>query len=191
VQPEMKRRTFVTGVIRTAAAAAITVVQVPAWAQQRVYLTEQQALKLVFPKADRVVKDDKELTPADASAIEKRLGYRLSSRSQRVYRAEIGGQTDGYAMIVEEIGKEQFITFVVGINPDFKVRRVALMVFRESRGAEVEDVRFTNQFRGKSGKDAIVIGVDVIGITGATLSSRAFCRGVKKAILICEAFYKS
>ncbi len=187
----MKRREFVVGILRGTGAAAISFTPLPVWAQQRVYLTEEQALKLVFPKADRILAEDKELSEAQAVAIEQRLRYRLASRRQRVYRAESSGQTTGYAMIVNEVGKEQFITFIVGINPDFKVRRVALMVFRESRGGEVQDTRFANQFKGKSDKDPIAIGVDVIGITGATLSSRAFCRGVKKALLICETLYKS
>jgi Na+-translocating ferredoxin:NAD+ oxidoreductase RnfG subunit len=92
-------------------------------------------------------------------------------------------------MILDEIGKDMPITFVVGVTPDFRIRRVALMVFRESRGAEVEDTRFTNQFRGKSARVRLAVGGDIVGVTGATLSSRAFCRGAKKALAICQAVY--
>ena len=63
------------------------------------------------------------------------------------------------------------------------------MVFRETRGWEVQDARFSNQFNGKTSKDRLLVGSDIVGITGATLSAQAFCRGTKKAIALCEIVY--
>jgi Na+-translocating ferredoxin:NAD+ oxidoreductase RnfG subunit len=162
----------------------------PLLGQQRVYLTEQQALKLIFPHSEQVLEEDHDLTPEQERTVALALRYRLASRTQRVWRGVTAGRTDGYAMILNEIGKEQYITFVVGITPEFRVLRVALMVFRENRGGEVEDARFTNQFRGKASSDRLMIGADINGITGATLSSQAFCRGTKKALVICETLYR-
>jgi len=185
----MKRRTFITHMIaNTAVALAGRATAV--FAQNRVYLTEEQAVRLTFPKSEKVVKETQVLSDDQLQKVEKGLRFRLGSRSVTVYRGESSGETDGYAMVANEIGKDQFITFIVGIRPDFKVQRVALMVFRESRGWEVEDPRFTDQFHGKSGKDRLLISSDIEGVTGATLSSRAFCRGTKKALLICEAIYR-
>jgi Na+-translocating ferredoxin:NAD+ oxidoreductase RnfG subunit len=143
-----------------------------------------------LPSSAKVVKEERDLTDEQLHAVEKTLGTRLQSRAQVIYCGETNSATDGYAMIANEIGKEQFITFVVGITKEFKVQRVALMVFRESRGWEVEDPRFTGQFRGKTSRDRLLVGADIIGITGATLSARAFSRGTKKALAICEALYK-
>jgi hypothetical protein len=159
-------------------------------AQQRVYLSEQQALKLVFPHSEQVLIEDHDLTPEQERSIALSLRYRLASRTQRVWRSITAGRTDGYAMILNEIGKEQYITFITGITPEFRVLRVALMVFRENRGGEVEDARFTNQFRGKNSSDRLMVGADINGVTGATLSSQAFCRGTKKALAICETLYR-
>lgn len=173
-----------------AAGAALLGDVFPALAQQRVYLNEQQALKLVFPRSEQVLAEDHDLTAEQERSIALSLRYRLASRSQRIWRGTTGEHTDGYAMVLNEIGKEQYITFIVGIKPDFRVQRVALMVFRESRGGEVEDARFTNQFRGKTSSDRLLIGADINGITGATLSSQALCRGTKKALAICETLYR-
>jgi Na+-translocating ferredoxin:NAD+ oxidoreductase RnfG subunit len=181
------RRQFVVRILQgsgTWAAASL-----PVFAQQRVYLTEEQALHLVFPASEHVLKEEKILTAAQQADIERRLRARLDGPSQRVYRGETGGRADGYGMIVDEIGRDQAITFIVGIGPDLKVKKVALMVFRETRGWEVQDARFTNQFRGRTARDPLQVGADIIGISGATLSSRAFCRGTRKALLICEALY--
>jgi len=187
-QGRMKRRTFVTQII--SGAAALTSSARRAFAQERRYLTEEQALKLVFPSSAKIVKETKELSDEQLQAVQKALGVRLQSRTQTFYRGESNGATDGYAMIANEIGKEQFITFIVGVTKEFKIQCVALMVFRESRGGEVADSRFTGQFRGKIVRDRFLVGSDIVGITGATLSARAFGRGARKALLLCEALYK-
>lgn len=183
----MIRRRFVTRLIQGGGAAFLSD---QLWAQQRLYLNEQQALKLVFPHSEQILAEDHDLTPEQEHTIALALRYRLASRTQRVWRGVAVGRTDGYAMILNEIGKEQYITFIVGITPEFRVLRVALMVFRESRGWEVEDARFANQFRGKTSSDRLVVGADINGITGATLSSQALCRGTKKALVICETLYR-
>lgn len=183
----MIRRRFVTRLIQGGGACLLGDAL---WAQQRVYLNEQQALKLVFPHSGQVLAEDHDLTPEEERTIALALSYRLASRAQRVWRGITDGHTDGYAMILNEVGKEQYITFIAGVTPEFRVLRVALMVFRENRGWEVEDARFTNQFRGKSSADRLLVGADINGITGATLSSQAFCRGTKKALVICETLYR-
>ena len=185
----MRRREFITHIVT--GTIALTATRGQAVAQERRYLTEEQALRQAFPGSEHIVRDEKQLSDDQLQTVEKALGIRLRSRTQAVYRAETRGATDGYAMIANEVGKEQFITFLVAMNRQFKVLRVTLLVFRESRGWEVEDRRFSDQFRGKTSSDRLLVGSDIIGVTGATLSSRAFCRGIKKALVICEALYKN
>ena len=183
----MKRRRFISYVI---APIALTALDEAARGQVRQYLTEDRALKLVFPRSQNIRSENQSLSPVQRASVERKLRYRLAAGTYRIYLGETGDSVDGYAMIMNEVGKEEPITFIVGVTPEFRVSRIALMVFRESRGWEVEDARFTNQFRGKSAGDALQVGVDVVGVTGATLSSRAFCKGAKKAVALCEAFYR-
>lgn len=186
----MKRRTFLTHVMTGLTLSTVSSAEpLLAW-QERKYLSLDQALKLVFPTTGSVHKEDFTLSDTQAASVEQIIRLKLSSHAVTVFRGETNGTTDGYALVANEIGKDQYITFIVGISRDFKVQRVALMVFRETRGWEVEDPRFTNQFRGKTAKDRLLIGSDIIGITGATLSSRAFCRGTKKALAVCETLYR-
>jgi FAD:protein FMN transferase len=158
--------------------------------QTRQYLREDQALRLVFPRVQSIRAEEHTLTGQQRAGVEHQLRYRLAQDRYRVYLGESNGVVEGYALILNEIGKEEFITFIVSVTPQFRVHRVALMVFRESRGWEVEDPRFTNQFRGKSANDPLQVNVDIVGVTGATLSCRALCKGTKKAVALCEAFYR-
>jgi Na+-translocating ferredoxin:NAD+ oxidoreductase RnfG subunit len=184
----MKRRQFIVGF--TAGVAALGVAAPAAFAQDRRYLSQDQALRLVFPSSQRIARENYTLTAAQLAAVQNALRVRLATDTQTIFRGVSNDATDGYAMILDEIGKDQPITFIVGVTPDYHVSRVALMVFRETRGWEVEDARFTNQFRGKTLRNRIAVGSDIVGVTGATLSSRAFCRGARKALAICEAIFQ-
>lgn len=187
----MDRRVFIKKLMVTSIAVSPLIAHPETiWAQEKVYMTEEQALKMIFAKSERIVKEEKILSNELRPKVEVALGARLSTDKHLIYRGETAGSTDGYAMILNELGKDQFITFIVGVSNQFKIQKIALMVFRETRGWEVKDARFTNQFVNKTTKDRLLVGADIVGITGATLSVRAFCRGSKKALLLCEALYK-
>lgn len=184
----MQRRKFITKLITGVGGAALTATPLTVWAQERVFLNPDQALKTIFPSSEKISTESKQLTEDQLKKITATLRTPIS-KDQVFFHATTGGVTDGYAMIVNEIGKDQYITFIVGLTPQFKVSRVALMIFRETRGWEVQDARFCNQFKNKSSRDRLLIGADIVGITGATLSARAFCRGTKKALVLCETIY--
>jgi electron transport complex protein RnfG len=152
-------------------------------------LTEQQALKIALPKSESVVTEAKALTSQQRDELQKRSGLRLPEREYKFFIGKSKGESDGYALVMNEIGKHEFITFIVGINPKGEVGDVVVMEYRESRGGEVREQRFLRQFHGKRQKDAIQVNKDIVNYTGATLSSYAIARGVKKALLLVETFY--
>jgi hypothetical protein len=78
---------------------------------------------------------------------------------------------------------------MVGMTPEGEVLDVAVMVFRESRGWEVKEKRFLRQFHNKRASDPIQIDRDIINYSGATLSSKAIARGVKRALLLLQELY--
>jgi FAD:protein FMN transferase len=77
----------------------------------------------------------------------------------------------------------------VGVSPRGKVLEVAVMEYRESRGSEVKERRFLSQFRGKTSSDPIRVNQDIVNYTGATLSSYAIARGVRRALALTHLFY--
>ena len=89
----MERRTFVTNLIT--GALAVSAASRPIRAQERRYLTEEQALRLALPSSAKIARDQRELTDEQLHAVEKTLGTRLQSRTQVIYRGETQGATDG------------------------------------------------------------------------------------------------
>jgi hypothetical protein len=149
----------------------------------QVYLGEAEAIKVVF--ADMAVQRQK-VTPtaAQRTMIERHLGRRLPERDVTFLVGRKGGHVDGYGLILEEVGKHDPITFIVGISPDLRVKDVAVMVFRERRGDGIKRRRFLQQFPGKGPADKLMLTHDIIPITGSTMSSVAVTAGVKRALAL-------
>ncbi|NUO08400.1 MAG: FAD:protein FMN transferase [Candidatus Brocadia sp.] len=157
--------------------------------QLQTYLTEEQALNLVFPECEEIVTDEFLMTPEEKSHLEKLLSRRLYEDGFRVYIGKEKGVVQGYAIITEEIGKFHPFTFIVGVAPDGKISTIAVLVYRESRGGEIARKRFLYQFIGKSFKNPIHINKDIINVTGATMSVQYMCAGVKKILAVINEYY--
>ena len=159
--------------------------------QLQVYLTEEQALDLVFPECDEIAIDEFLMNAEEKLNLEKLLGRRLYEDGFKVYIGKNKGTIQGYAITTEEIGKFHPFTFIVGVKPNGKISNIAVLVYRESRGGEIVRKRFLYQFIGKSFKDPIRINKDVINVTGATMSVQCMCAGVRKVLAVVDEYYLS
>ena len=135
-------------------------------AQEGIFLKEEEAPKAVFPEAAsferRVIRSSEVLK----TKIQQRLGRTKTS-----------------------IWEDSYVTFIVGVGVDRKIKDAALMVYREAYGGEVRDRRFLQQYRGKQLSDPLLPFRDIQNISGATMSVEAIGRGSKKALALVEAIY--
>jgi len=169
------------------ASAVMAASAVPAAGE--VYLNEAQALAIILGQQAIVRKEQKTLDETLRTKLERSSNLRFPEASYTFFIATQAGQAEKYAIQMNEIGKTEPITFMVGMSPEGKVTEVVIMVFRENRGWEVREKRFLNQFRGKMLRNSIRVDEDIINYTGATLSSKAVARGVKRALFLLDTFY--
>jgi len=160
-----------------------------AQAQTTVYLKPSEALKLIFQGSQEVIKEDHTVTDEVRKEAAEKLGYDLPKTSYTFFLGRTNGKVDGYALIDEQIGKVEPITFVTRISPAGQVDAVEVMVYRESHGGEVASRRFLNQFKRKGLNDELRLHGDIINVTGATLSSQALVVGVRRALALWQIFY--
>src|SRR5712664_2438548 len=153
------------------------------------YLHEAQALAIILGEKAVVRKEQKTLDEALRTKLERSSNLRFPESSYTFFIAAQAEQAEKYAIQMNEIGKTEPITFMVGMSPEGKVTEVVIMIFRENRGWEVKEKRFLNQFRGKTLRNSIRVDEDIINYTGATLSSKAVARGVKRALFLLDTFY--
>jgi electron transport complex protein RnfG len=90
----------------------------------------------------------------------------------------------GKAIAVSPRGYSGPIDMMVGIDEKGKVSGVKILSHRETPGlgANIVKPQFLGQFKGKSLKDPIEPKKDIDALTGATISSKAACKGVKDAL---------
>ncbi len=154
-----------------------------------VFMSEDEAVKIVFPKSQHIRKEVIQLTPDKKDLIEQRIGWKFPEQAFEVYIGETGDKIDGYAMVHNTIGKHKHMTYMVGVDAKGACADVELLVFRESRGSEVGRKRFNVQYEGKTVLDPIRINKDIINITGATMSVRSMSAGIKRVLVLVDEFY--
>lgn len=153
------------------------------------FMTEEEAVKTILPKSQRVHKELIRLTPEKKELIEQRIGWKFPEESFELYIGETGDTIDGYAMIHNTIGKYKHMTYMVGVDPKGTCTDVELLVFRDAKGSEVGKKRFNSQYDGRTVSDPIRINKDIINISGATMSVRSMSAGVKRVLVLVDEFY--
>lgn len=154
-----------------------------------VFMSEEEAVKIMLPKSERIRKEVLALTQEKKELIEQRIGWKFPEQSFEVFIGESGDTIDGYAMVHNTIGKHKHMTYMVGVDAKGACSDVELLVFREARGSEVGRKRFNVQYEGKTVLDPIRINKDIINITGATMSVRSISAGVKRVLVLIDEFY--
>jgi len=156
---------------------------------EEIYLTPDEAAKLMFPNSDLIKKEVLTITPQQKNQIQTLIGWNFNETSFDCFIGETQGKIDGWALIQNTIGKHKPMTYMVGINLQGEATNVEVLVYRESRGNEVRTKRFNYQYQGKNLHDPIRINRDIINISGATMSVRSMSAGVKRALVIVDQIY--
>lgn len=151
----------------------------------KVFLSQEEALELAFPGADRIEEKVYILTAAQKAAIEKQSRSELDSELATLYSGYKDDQRMGYAFIDVHTVRTLPEAFMVVLEPEGKVRSLYVLAFYEPT-EYMPTKRWYRQFDGKSLADPLRVGRDVHGVVGATLSTRAVTRSVRRVLAIYD-----
>jgi Na+-translocating ferredoxin:NAD+ oxidoreductase RnfG subunit len=167
-----------------------------------VLLSQDQALKQMFPDAAKVTPEVHVLTAEQAEAAKAQLGgkwtlYQSGSKEENLKEVDsltfyIGmkdGKKTGAALIEVQPGKWGPVKYIVALDLAGKVMNLAVMSYVEQRGRPIATRRFLDQFVGKTSENPIMVGKDIDAISGATISSRATAFAVKKVVVLYETVF--
>lgn len=117
----------------------------------------------------------------------------LPGAKSEIYEGYAGGQAVGLAVKIAPRGYSGEIVMLVGVDPELRIKGMKILSQRETPGLgnNVEKPKFQKQFIGKGVKDTIEPKKDIDAITGATISSRAVCDGVKTVLKDSEQYRKA
>jgi Na+-translocating ferredoxin:NAD+ oxidoreductase RnfG subunit len=162
--------------------AAVVVTAIVAPAQVTVaatYLSVEAAQRALFPAAQSF--DELTLAPSAAqlAAIAAAAGVQAQHGELRVWAARSGNVVLGHVFVDNVIGREDFITYAVGIDAHGALLPVEILDYRESHGGEIRNKRWLAQFEGRAAESDLAFRTDIKNIAGATLSSEHVTAGVR------------
>jgi Na+-translocating ferredoxin:NAD+ oxidoreductase RnfG subunit len=185
IHSSLERRKFLVGLL----AIAGYLILGPRSGYAINYLTREEALQKLIPHADGFKEEVISLSPSQREEVQKLLGNRVKEIEFTFWVAQKSGTPVGYAALLDVIGKEQPITFMVGVGSEGTVLGVEVLTYRESQGSEIRSSGFMNQFVDKTLDAPLKVGRDIHSISGATLSSRSTAYAVKKALALIQVVY--
>ena len=151
------------------------------------YLAVDAAQKAVFPDADAFQEIVMSLTPAQQQAAQMAAGPQPPHGMIRLWRATRDGNVLGYVFVDEVIGRQNLITYAIGVDNAGALRNLEIMAYRESHGGEVRNPAWRAQFNHRSSLDGLRFPTDIKNISGSTLSSEHITQGVRWLLAVWQA----
>jgi hypothetical protein len=156
------------------------------------YMSVDEAQKAVFPEADAfqeiVIAQQ---TPAQLQALLDTAGPQPPHGNIRIWRATRNGRLLGHVFVDEVIGRQNLITYAVGIGADGDLRNLEILAYRESHGSEIRNPAWRAQFDHRNALGQLRFRTDIKNISGATLSSEHVTEGIRWLMALWQAALRS
>jgi len=150
------------------------------------FLTVEAAQRALFPQAQEYAALSLAPTTAQLSLISQAAGPQAAHGELRVWAAKRAGIVIGHVFVDNVVGRQDFITYAVGIDAQGALLPVEILEYRESHGGEIRNARWLAQFAGKSSPQALRFRSDIKNIAGATLSSEHVTAGVRRILALWQ-----
>jgi hypothetical protein len=150
------------------------------------YLTVHGAQKAVFPEADGFRQLLLSVGAEQRKAITQRAGAQPAHGTLQIFKAMRGEELLGYLFIDEVIGRQDLITYALGIDAGGVLRTPEILAYRESHGGEVRARGWRQQFANRQGLEQLAFRTDIKNIAGATMSSEHLTQGVRWLVATWE-----
>ena len=155
------------------------------------YMSIEAAQRAQFPQADRFEEVVLALNPTQKATVTELAGPQPPHRSLRAWKALRGEELLGFVFVDEVLGRQDMITYAVGIDQSGRMGTLEVLSYRESHGGEIRGTGWRNQFNGRTGLEQLRFGTDIKNIAGATLSCEHVTEGVRWIRALWQVTLKS
>lgn len=101
-----------------------------------------------------------------------------SAMQGNVYRVVGTTDTLGYIYVAQAPSMKNIFDYIVLFDSDIQVMRAKVLIYREQHGRQIGTRRWLRQFDGLSTTARPELGVNVDGITGATISVNSMTKAM-------------
>jgi len=149
----------------------------------------EDAEELIFSTyGEDIQVDFKKWNPPQEIKIysEKKARSRFMFDHVYVWKISESNSLVGVAILDNVLGKSLPITYLTCFNMDGQLINAHIVKYREDYGYEVGNKRWLNQFIGLGINSDFIIGKNIDGISGATISVNSVTRGINRSAIIVE-----
>jgi hypothetical protein len=150
------------------------------------YLSVDAAQKAVFPEGTRFDEVVLRLPPDQMQALLALSGPQPRRGSLRVWEVRKGNDLIGHLFVDEVVGRQDLITYALGIEAGGTLRTPEIMAYRESHGGEVRNAAWLRQFSRAHDLEHLRFRADIKNIAGATLSCEHVTQGVRYLVALWQ-----
>ena len=150
-------------------------------AEGQVYLTQEEALELVFPNALSVERKTIFLTDDQREAIQSMARAKVESKIVTYYLAKSAERVLGYAFFETQIVRTMPEIYMAVIDPDGSLRTVEILAFYEQEDY-LPSKRWLAQFDKKTLSNDLWVKHAIRNISGATLTAHSIVEGVRRVL---------
>jgi Na+-translocating ferredoxin:NAD+ oxidoreductase RnfG subunit len=165
---------------RLAAAAAL--LGFAATAGAKVFVTQEEALKLAFPGA-AVERKTFFLTEAEQKEVQALSGGPAPSALSVAYVAVKDGRVAGTAYFDTHVVRTQQETLMVAVDPEGAVFRIEVLSFAEPEEYLPRE-HWYGQFQGRKLDEELALSRGIRAVSGATLTARATTEAARRVLAL-------
>ena len=162
------------------AAAALAFAARPALA--KVFLSQEEALKLAFPGA-AIERQSVFLTEAEVAEVAKLSGGPRPSALSAAYAATKDGKLVGTAYFDTHVVRTLAETLMVVVTPSGTIGRIEVLSFSEPEEYLPREHWYA-QFPGKALDDELSVKRGIRAVSGATLTARATTEAARRVLAL-------
>jgi FMN-binding domain len=154
----------------------------------RSFLTQEEALRLAFPKGAVVARKTAFLSEADRAEVARRSGGAPPPGLVAYYVATVDGKGAGTAYFDTHVVRTLPETILVAVDPKGAIGRIEVLSFSEPE-EYLPRGKWYGQFPGRTLSDEVSEKKGIRPVTGATITVRVTVEAARR-VLALDAFLK-
>ena len=106
------------------------------------------------------------------------IGKQSNSIDQQLYKIIDEDVLKGYAYVGQAPSMKNVFDYIVILNTELEIVKSKVLIYREQHGRQIGTARWLDQFNGMKITDRPKLGVEVDGISGATISATSMTKAI-------------
>ena len=151
-----------------------------------------QPSKLI-EKSKKVISKSYEKKSFELSKIDfSSLDYESTLNEKNFFKIEFDDNSEySYLFIGNAPSQTETFDYMVIFNKDLSVRKIKVLIYRESWGGEIGSNRWLRQFVGAKKNNKFIYRKNISAISGATISVKSITKSINNLLAEIELLHKN